>query len=314
MAGRRADYVGAAETALKTMDSHGIRTAVLMSPPLPPGHPRPQDHRELLGLARKFPGRFLVMGGGATLNPMIQEAGARNNLDPELRRRFLQIAETMLADGVAGFGELTSLHFSFNSSHPFERVRPDHPLFLLLADVAGRHGAVIDLHMEAVHEDMAVPQQLRDRSANNPARVPENIRAFERLLGHNRKAAVVWQHAGWDNTGARSVALMRRLLDRHAKLFLGLKMSPSSLFKEHDPIQRGAGLRAEWRKLISDYPERFVLGSDYFAPAPNFNRRRPANLQPALRIIELLPEGLKRKVAHENAQRLYGRSRSGAGN
>ena len=132
MTGRRADYTGAAETALETMDQHGIRTAVIMSPPLPPGHPRSQDYRELLKVARSFPGRFLILAGGATLNPMIQEAGQQDHLDPELRKRFSEAAETMLADGAAGFGELTALHFSFNSTHPFEMVRPDHPLFILL--------------------------------------------------------------------------------------------------------------------------------------------------------------------------------------
>lgn len=305
MTGRRANYTGAAETALETMDRYGIQTAVIMSPPLPPGHPRPQDYRELLGVARKFAGRFLVLAGGATLNPIIQEAGQQNNIDPALRKRFLETAETMLAQGAAGFGELTSLHFSFNSAHPFEMVRPDHPLFLLLANVAARHRVPIDLHMEAVLEDMAVPKEIRDRSASNPARIPENISSFERLLDHNRKAMVIWQHAGWDNTGSRSVQLMRRLLDDHSNLFLALKMSPLSVFKQHDPVQRGTGLRPEWRALIAGYPERFVLGSDYFAPAPGFNRRRPRNLQPALRVIELLPAGLKRKVAYENARRLY---------
>jgi len=305
MTGRRANYIGAAETAVETMDQYAIQTAVIMSPPLPPGHPRPQDYRALLGVARKFPGRFLVLAGGATLNPIIQEAGQQNDIEPALRDRFRETAETLVAEGAAGFGELTALHFSFNSTHPFEMVRPDHPLFLLLSDVAGRHGVPIDLHMEAVAEDMAVPRELRDRSASNPARIPENITAFERLLDHNRKAAIIWQHAGWDNTGSRSVQLMRRLLNDHPNLFLALKMSPLSVFKQHDPVQRGAGLRPEWRALIASHPDRFVLGSDYFAPAPGFNRRRPPNLQPALRIIELLPPALKRKVAYENARRLY---------
>jgi hypothetical protein len=305
MAARRADYTGAAETALATMDQYGIETAVIMSPPLPPDHPRPQDYRELLAVAKKFPGRFLALAGGATLNAVIQEAGQQNEIDPALRKRFLEMAEAMLSEGAAGFGEITALHFSFNSTHPFEMVRPDHPLFLLLSDVAGRHRVPIDLHMEAVLEEMAVPKELRDRSASNPARIPENITVFERLLEHNRNAMIIWQHAGWDNTGSRSVQLMGRLLNDHPNLFLGLKMSPLSVFKQNDPFQRGAGLRPEWRALIAGYPDRFVLGSDYFAPAPAFNRRRPPNLQPALRIIELLPAGLKRKVAYENARRLY---------
>ena len=82
-------------------------------------------------------------------------------------------------------------------------------------------------------------------------------------------------------------------------------MSPTSVSKENDPIRRGAGLKPEWRSLIAAHPDRFVLGSDYFSPAPAFNRRRPSNLQPGLRILELLPAALKRKVAYENARRLY---------
>lgn len=122
--------------------------------------------------------------------------------------------------------------------------------------------------MEAVLEDMAVPDQIRDRSANSPARIPENIRSYERLLNHNRKAAVIWEHAGWDNTGAAHAPAAQR----SPKPFLGLKMSPLSVFKENDPIQRGAGLRPEWRALIADYPDRFLLGSDYFAARARFHQ------------------------------------------
>lgn len=109
-----------------------------------------------------------MLAGGATLNPIIQAAGQQNDIEPALREPFLETTETMVAEGAAGFGELTALHFSFNNTHPFEMVRPDHPLFLLLSDVAGRNGVPIDFHMEAVAEGMAVPDQLRDRSASNP--------------------------------------------------------------------------------------------------------------------------------------------------
>ena len=48
-----------------------------------------QDYRKLLGVAKKFPGKFVVLAGGATLNPMIQEAGQQNETDGPLRERFL---------------------------------------------------------------------------------------------------------------------------------------------------------------------------------------------------------------------------------
>jgi len=64
-----------------------------------------------------------------------------------------------------------------------ESVPADHPLLLLLVDIAARHDVPIDLHFDPVLEKMARPDWA---PSTNPAVLPANFPAFERLLAHNR--------------------------------------------------------------------------------------------------------------------------------
>src|SRR5262249_49498476 len=154
-------------------------------------------------------GRFAFIAGGESLNPMIQGTDP-SKVTPETIRQLEQEADAIVKAGAVGFGELAAEHFSSGrGNHPYESVSPDHPLLLALADTAAKTGLPIDLHMEAVPEDMPFP---RRRGPPNPDYVRANIPAFERLLAHNANAHIIWDHAGWDLTGERTVLLMRSLL------------------------------------------------------------------------------------------------------
>ena len=93
----------------------------------------------------------------------------------------------------------------------------------VLADIAAEHNVPIDLHMEALPQDIPAPADLKPP---NPSRLHGNIAAFERLLAHNRKARIVWVHLGWDVTGFRTLDLTRALLARHENLYLQLRPLP----------------------------------------------------------------------------------------
>ena len=164
------DWAGATKNALARMDEHGIRTAVIMPTPM---HPDRSDDSLIDGFfaaARKHPDRFVVAGGGASLNGMIQRTRP-DRVSKRVREQFTQRAEELIGKGAVGFGELTALHFSLFSGHPFEETRPDHPLFLLLADIAAEHDVPIDLHMEAVAHDWPVSDRLQRVSRANPDQV-----------------------------------------------------------------------------------------------------------------------------------------------
>ena len=72
--------------------------------------------------------------------------------------------------------------------------------------------------MEAVVKNTPLPENLRAISKKNPSTLNANIPAFERLLKHNRKAKIVWQHVGWDNVGQMNISLLRKMLTAHPNL------------------------------------------------------------------------------------------------
>src|SRR5450631_1989084 len=207
-----ADVRRSIDAALGAMAGENAVRIVLMPPPFTGDASGRFDADDFLGAVNDGTGRLLMVGGGGTLNPMIQDSARSGDAGPQVQRRFRQRALELLQLGAAGFGELAAEHFQ--GATPYQYAPPDHPLFLLLADVAAEHGVPIYLHMEAVPQDMSVPAALR--SPPNPAALHANSGAFERLLAHNRQVRIIWAHAGWDNTGYRTADLCRRLLGTHA--------------------------------------------------------------------------------------------------
>ena len=129
---------------------------------------------------------------------MIQKAAGSREVDAALREEFTRRAEEIVKKGARGFGEVTALHLALGPRHPYQGAPPDHPLFLLLADLAARVNLPVDFHMEAVPQDMPIPERLA--MPQNPKVLPANLKAFKRLLAHNPQARIIWAHAGWDNT------------------------------------------------------------------------------------------------------------------
>lgn len=298
------DYDGAAQVATSTMEKFGIRMMLIMPPPFPPDHPNTYDIDDLADTSKRYPGRFAFLGGGGTLNVMIQEAVRDGHTGERLKDRFKRRALEILSKGAVGFGEMSAEHLCLGSKHNHHSAPPDHPLFLLLADIAASHDVPIDIHMEAVPERMPLPERLS--SPPNPKVLAANLAAFERLLAHNRKAKIIWAHAGWDNTGYRTAKLTAEMLRKHANLYMSFKVCPRDSLFENRPIERGRGLKTEWLTVIREFPNRFVIGSDQFYLSPKMRGQiGPRSVEPTGRFFSLLPPGLARKVGYENARRIF---------
>jgi len=193
------------------------------------------------------------------------------------------------------------LHFSEFDGHPYERIAPDHPLLLALADLAASRNALIAVHMEAVEKDMDLPPGLA--SPPNPPRVTATIGAFERLLSHNPTTRIVWLHNGWDNTGQRTPQLVQRLLAAHPNLSLALKFQRSR-FPQNQVMAPG-GPNPDWLALIRSYPDRIVIGSGSFFAGPDSRAGTIFQPQPIVALLGRLPQPLAAQVGHLNAARLY---------
>lgn len=292
--GRGPPPIGA--PALRAMDSQEVAMGILLPPPFPPNHPGAYGLAEIEPIVRANPERFSFAAGGESLNPMIQQT-APDKVTPEVIREFQQEAESIVKAGAVGFGELAAEHFSSGrGNHPYESARPDHPLFLALADIAAQHGMPIDLHMEAVPQDMPFPRRLG--LGQNPANIKENISVLERLLDHNRNARIVWQHAGWDLTGERTVRLMRSLLNKHPNLYMAIKLDESG-YRLTRPFAPNGAIKPGWVMMLRDFSDRFMIGSDQFFDEGT------ERLALARKFVDALPADVARAVASENARRLY---------
>src|SRR2546427_6190938 len=212
----------------------GLKGARSFTQPEPygPDNPARGDGEMILPAVKKHPDKLAVLGGGGTLNPMILEAYRTGNAGPEARKQFRQRAEALLEQGVVGFGELSIEHLSLPQSpvKDYEYAPADSPMMLLLADIAAEHNVPIDLHMEALPETIPTPKEY---GPPNPPELQGNIAAFERLLAHNRRAKIIWAHAGSDNIRYRTPELSRRLLQAHPNLYMEIKFDPG--FPGKDP-------------------------------------------------------------------------------
>lgn len=287
---------GIISTALREMDQLGVSHAILLPPPYAEHDAKTYGLAELSSAVRGQP-RLAFAAGGESLNPMLHGVTA-DRVSADNLRRFTAEAEKIAAAGAAAFGEIAVEHFSSGrGGHPYESIPPDHPLMLALADVAARNGLPIEMHMEAVPQDMAFPAN-RQRGPN-PQTLRANIGGFERLLAHNRQARIVWAHAGWDLSGMRTPALMQGLLQRHANLFMNIK-SDRAGDPATAPLDGSGRLKPVWLALLRAAPGRFCIGSDQFISDGGADR-----MQQARRIVDALPPDLAMAVAGGNARQIY---------
>ena len=298
-------FEAAARVALQLMDKHGIATMIVMPPPFPENHRAQYDYRVFLPLVQQYPERFAFLGGGGALNPLIEKAVRLGRTDDGTKTTFRRRAEAIVQAGAVGFGEFAVEHFSLGDKHNHQSAPADHPLFLLLADIAAEKGLPIDIHLEAICESMKLPSHLN--SPPNPRQLRPNLEAFERLLAHNRRAKIIWSHLGWGNTGHRTPELTSRLLREHPNLYLSFKISPRDSLPSTRPVERGKGMKREWIALMRAFPDRLMIGCDQFFLPPTMRRQiGPRSLEPTMRFASQLTRDVAAKIASQNARRLFG--------
>lgn len=285
--------------------AEGMRTALLFPPPQM-GQDSILDGPEFSAALVEFGPRLAFLGGGASLNPLLQAAAERTPTPSELDV-FRKRAELIAQSGARGFGEIALHHLSMTSKHPYELVSADHPYLKVLMDVAAARDLPIDLHFDPILAQSTLPEALRGNK--NPSGFTPNVDGFERLLAYNRGARVIWAHAGGgDDFGAFTPHLVTRLLTEHPNLYLSVR--PRS--KRPGAIL-GTGERNDaWLAVIESFPDRFVMGSDSFfvqstrgGAAQTFAERLGSQTQAIRRVLQLLTPETARKVASENAIRLY---------
>lgn len=311
--GAPAQFAPSLKDAIAQTGILGIGTALLMPEPMPVGFANQYDADELLAAIAKStnPQRFKILAGGGSLNVQIQEAIAAGYLTSSqdgqfqtLRAKFQATAEAILQKGAVGFGEMTCEHFSLNPDHPYVSAAPNHPLFLLLAEIAATNDVPIDIHMEAVSGTQPWPMPDPLRAFNNPDQVQPNIAKFEQLLSHNGgKHKIIWVHLGFDNTNLRTPSLTGTLMATHPNLYLSIEVIDRH--KSANLLLQDGVIKNDWSQLITSHKERILLGSDHFYRPENSNTVLPESVATSVGLLSLLPAEVVPAVAYLNAKALF---------
>lgn len=288
------------------MEAQNIRSAVVFTPPQSRSSTSVMDGPELMSALADLGHQVVVLGGGATLNPMLLEAADREPSERE-KDAFRRRAEVIAKSGARGFGEIALHHLSLTSEHPYESISGDHALMKILMDVAAQYQLVIDLHFDPILAQSTLPEVLRGN--RNPENFSPNVDAFERMLAYNRGAKVVWAHAGaGDYFGQYTPELVEGLLVRHPNLYLSIRpggMRPGAIV--------GPNAKADaWLEVVKRFPDRFVMGSDSFivyagrrGAAQTFTERLGRQAEAIRRTLAMLGPAVARQVGWANAARLY---------
>ena len=296
------DPEGSVNAALQAMSELNAARVFVLTEPYSPDDRNRWDVESILPALKIYPNKLAVLGGGGTLNAMIQESVRSGDAGADIQTKFKERAEEMVREGVAGFGEMTTEHFSLAASplKDYEYAPADSPLMLLLADIAAQKNIPIDLHMEAAPHTIPLPHGLE--SPPNPSHIHGNIAALERLLDHNRRAKIIWAHAGSDNTGYRTPELCDRLLRAHPNLYMEIKIDPMYPGRNY-PMADGK-IKPAWIKLLQKHPDRFIIGSDqHYGPELTATHSRA---QATVLFLNQLPTELRTRIGMENVEHIYG--------
>jgi predicted TIM-barrel fold metal-dependent hydrolase len=118
--------------------------------------------------------------------------------------------------------------------------------------------------------------------------------AIDLLMAHAPQARLIWAHSG---IGGPPVARVRSLLIKHPSLMGELSYRPGL-------TDASGHLSAEWKALLSEFPQRFLIGSDTWINARWDSYE--ALMNEARQWLGDLPPAIARRIAWDNGAALFG--------
>lgn len=228
--------------------------------------------------------RFIAFAGQSELIHAYAEGGVdaiedTNNL--HFQKLLVEVEEDLKVGRAKGIGELFINNKRSTKIHKFRRKsRADAPTVLQLFKLAAKYDAFLTIHMDSDSD---------------------SLKQLGFLLKSDSKGRLLWNHCGI-YIKAKD---LRPILQSHPNLFCEIAyryppVNPSKRAQVN--IFNKKGPKEEWLTLIEEFPDRFMIGTD--AKNDKTYDKSISNVRKGL-FPYLKPETL-RKVAHGNAQRLFG--------
>lgn len=128
-----------------------------------------------------------------------------------------------------------------------------------------------------------------------PLHVHSDHEPVEYLYTLNPKITIIWAHAGMDEPAD----IVRDMMARYPALYA------DTSYRETDILAEDGGINAEWREVLEQFADRFMVGSDTWVNDQwhDYDYLIARNRK---WLAHLTAETAK-KIAYQNAERLYGR-------
>lgn len=188
----------------------------------------------------------------------------------------MSLIEADLCDrGARAIGEIhvNALTTTREPSNRF-KARADSPTLIAIFNLAGKYNRILNIHAQW---DADTAQEV------------------ERLAASNRNAGLVLLHCGSNTT----LSDIRGVFERHANVSCDLSargIPPLQGLK--NAIFDERGIVGDWKKLIEDYPEWFVVGIDTMQ---NWEEFKSVLRSIRFGLLAFLSPETAEKVAHKNA-------------
>ena len=156
-----------------------------------------------------------------------------------------------------------------------------------------RYAAIGEFHLFGADADLPVPRRMVALAKQHRLvlHAHSDADAVERIYQQDPQARVLWAHAGFERP--EKVAEMLR---RHRNLWADLAYR-----SEHGS---GGKVAPEWRKLFTEFPDRFMVGTDTFTPERWHYLVEHASWTRAW--LTDLPQPLAERLAWRNGEALFG--------
>lgn len=164
----------------------------------------------------------LVKAAGVTVVPFVRLYRNRDDYASWFRDRSIEA----MVDSELAAGTAAGPYRGLGEFHLYDSANANGPVAQSLMQLAQRRSLVVLAHVDDT--------------------------AIELLFGHAPSARIIWAHTG---IGGVPAVRVRELLDRHPTLMGELSYRPGLTGADGQ-------LTPEWKALLTQYPDRFVIGSD----------------------------------------------------
>lgn len=177
-----------------------------------------------------------------------------------------------------GIGEVMLRHDDVTALTKAETPRADHVAMAPIYEFAAEHSLPVWLH-----SNVTAPQSPGTRY----------LKELQTALRTYPRTKFVWCHAGHAPrlSSPELAATIRKVLDEHKNLWIDLSWLVIEL-----EIWPMIDKRGQWVKLMSDHPDRFLVGSDVVGDYSSYEH----SWTKFERLLKLLPPAARTKIAKTN--------------